>query len=162
MHDFFSNISKLKPGCEYDFSTVRNYFNSLHYPLSYYISKRVSKANKVGVMFPKSLLRSILPALKAEHGDKFVILGSVLDGFKTVHSVDDCDVILGEPVGFSNHGLFVNHAESKLWGPSTLACAAIIQHSHYIPSSCDLLHTEQIICEKGIVNIENLAHIKEL
>ncbi|MBW3018974.1 hypothetical protein KY329_02195 [Candidatus Woesearchaeota archaeon] len=162
MHDFFSNISRLKPGYVYEFSGVKNYFNSLHYPLSFYISKKVASANKVGVIYPKSLLKAVLPLLKDEHGDKFVIMGSSLEGFKTVMSVADCDVVLGEPVGFSNHGLFVNHAEARLWGPSTLACVAIAQHSNYVPSDCDLVYTEKIICEKGLVNSEHLAHVRDL
>lgn len=162
MHDFFSNISRLKPGSEYEFSSVKNYFNSLHYPLSFYISKKVARAHKVGVIYPKSLLRAVLPALREEHGDKFVVMGSALEGFKTVNSVDDCDVVLGEPEGFSNHGLFVGHTESRLWSPSTLACVAIAQHSSYVPADCDMVYTDKIVCEKGLVNSEHLAHVVEL
>ncbi|RLE44412.1 hypothetical protein DRJ22_05955 [Candidatus Woesearchaeota archaeon] len=116
----------------------------------------LSKDYVVGVVNPKTILKAVLPALKKSCPAKFVVVNGFISGFELVSSLSDVDVVLCEPVSFSEAGFCFPPSDLKfLKNKPFFACASLIQYSVVVPDSCDVLDKGRLVCESGVLNLEN-------
>lgn len=154
MNGFVSDFSLFNSS--FDELELRRYARSLPSFISYFVSRRIKPHTKVGLLFPKYLLRSVLPSLS----DSVVVKGSYIPGYKTVQDLSDCDLVLGEPVGFNDHGFIVHKDESAHWDENVLACSSLASFSDQVPAACDLISGGKVVVEKGLLHLHHASFLQ--
>ena len=90
---------------------------------------------------------------------KCSVFGAHIPGFETVRDISSHDLVIGEPVFFSEQGLAVPHEESKYWSQKVIAVSNLESNVDHVPAHCDLVECDKVVCEKGVFNLANVGFI---
>jgi len=123
-----------------------------------FLLRRIPKGGSVAVIEPKSLLKTLLPRLKAKVDANFFVVGAYVPGFETIPR-PHADCVLGEPRAFSEDGFLVSARESSFWSEDVVAVAKMHQYARSRPDECDLVPGKAIVCDRGMFNLNEIAFI---
>ena len=137
------------------------YLENAAYALEYNLSHLLPEGSTVCVLYPKSILTKILPSIAKEKKLRVILVGSnaqligALIHANLLAPNGEPDVFIGEPAGFSTHGVFVLPEESEVWrNNQVIAVGTALQFSAHRPAKFDMVSAFKVISELGVLPYE--------
>ena len=128
------------------------HFQNAEYVLAYNLEKMLPKGGVVWVLFPKTILRQLLPAIAAKkkckvisiHGTKEAAMG-LLKARVLGNGVPIPDLLLTEPDGFTPGGAFFQPNEAKmLEGLELVGIGSAFQRTSRLPATHDICRFQKL------------------
>jgi hypothetical protein len=125
------------------------------YAISYHLERAIPRGSVIYALFPKKILSKLLPPIAKAKNCTII---THLTG-KT-SKIDEPDIILAEPDGFSAGGALFTPEETKLVSGLPVICVGSTkQWTHILPATHDLVPVYRIISERGIHTPEQIEEL---
>lgn len=134
------------------------------YALGYYLEKTIPKGGTICLLYPKTILRSILPEIAERKKCRVICVGAetkltqeLMEKGILEQKNTEPDIYLTEPDGICQDGAIVRPQETEtLKQYKTYAITSTLQWTEKTPPTHDCVEVYKTITEKGIMRIDSL------